>query len=403
MIPVSGNGAGEDASDIAGGADLLASGGESEDEARSRTARQSARQAARLLRWYPRSWRDRYGIEFTELLIADIEERPNSPIRTIDVARSGLLARLAAAGLTAFPLSGTPAIATASRTLGTLSCGFAVFVALGAALWSQLLIAMQWSAQLPTGPGPNTVSISPATGNVLSVNGTTIIGGPVPPADAIAANVMSVAMLLLLVLAVIAAVPVAVTVTARFARHRNTGLTRPAITLAGSLAVLFIGGRHFGNGWVGTGGHHAIVPSGLAAFVWAVTLFVSSYWFHPAAFAAFPLAEQAWMALAPIALFAATASAAALVRRCGLSPRSARFEARLGSAACMAMTAFLAGCIAWLLTPGSAVPGQPDLFHAGLIDIAGAAVLALTLAVAAQASRMALRGLRGVARVASRG
>lgn len=32
--------------------------------------------AALLLRWYPRAGRDRYGAEFTELLISDIEERP---------------------------------------------------------------------------------------------------------------------------------------------------------------------------------------------------------------------------------------------------------------------------------------------------------------------------------------
>lgn len=384
MIPIIGS----DAGDGTGSADVLATGSESDD-----ASRRIARQAARLLRWYPRSWRDRCGAEFRELLIADIEERPYSSARTFDVARSGLLARLAAAGLTAFPVPGTPAITTARSSLGTLSCGFAVFVALGAALWSQLLIAVQWSAQVPLGPGPNTVSISPATGQVVAIDGITIIGGPVPPADAVAANVMSVAMLVLLALAVIAAVPVAAIVAARLARRRKDALTRPAITLAGSLTVLFIGGRHFENGWLGTGGHHAIVPSGLAAFVWAVTLFVSAYWLHPTAFAAFPLAEQAWMALAPIALIAATVSAAALVRSAGLSPRIARFEARLGIAACVAMTAFLAGCTAWLLAPQSAV-GQPDLFHVGLIDIGGAAVLALTLAVAAQASRMAMRGLR---------
>ena len=40
--------------------------------------RPSAERAARLLRWYPRPWRERYGAEFTELLISDIEERPQS-------------------------------------------------------------------------------------------------------------------------------------------------------------------------------------------------------------------------------------------------------------------------------------------------------------------------------------
>ena len=51
----------------------------------------------RLLRWYPRAWRDRYGAEFTELLISDIEERPRAAARGLDVARGGLVARLTAA------------------------------------------------------------------------------------------------------------------------------------------------------------------------------------------------------------------------------------------------------------------------------------------------------------------
>jgi hypothetical protein len=61
------------------------------------------RRARRLLRWYPKAWRLRYGEEFKQLLIADIGERPQSWRRTFDVARRGLAARVerrpAAAGL----------------------------------------------------------------------------------------------------------------------------------------------------------------------------------------------------------------------------------------------------------------------------------------------------------------
>jgi hypothetical protein len=63
-----------------------------------------ARRARRLLRWYPPLWRARYGEEFAELLIADLAERPRSWRRTADVARAGLLARLAGAGLATHPL-----------------------------------------------------------------------------------------------------------------------------------------------------------------------------------------------------------------------------------------------------------------------------------------------------------
>ncbi|MGH3166908.1 MAG: hypothetical protein ACRDN0_13610, partial [Trebonia sp.] len=65
----------------------------------------AGRHAARLLRWYPESWRARYGDEFTELLISDIEERPRSAARTLDVARGGIVARLTAAGLAGFQAS----------------------------------------------------------------------------------------------------------------------------------------------------------------------------------------------------------------------------------------------------------------------------------------------------------
>ena len=39
------------------------------------------RRARRALRWYPREWRARYGEEFTELLMADFDERPHVPVR----------------------------------------------------------------------------------------------------------------------------------------------------------------------------------------------------------------------------------------------------------------------------------------------------------------------------------
>ena len=53
----------------------------------------------RLVRCYPREWRARYGEEFTQLLLDDISERPDRSWRTADVLRSGVLARLAFAGL----------------------------------------------------------------------------------------------------------------------------------------------------------------------------------------------------------------------------------------------------------------------------------------------------------------
>jgi hypothetical protein len=228
-------------------------------------ARTPAARAARLLRWYPRVWRERYGAEFTELLICDITERPRSAGRAVDVARGGLVARLTAAGL------------------------------------------------------------------------------------------------------------------------------------AGCVTFLFFGGRHFGNGWPGTGGHGSFVPAGLAAFEWATSLSVSAYWAHPSSFfAQFPQAEVYWMATSPLALAASVTAAAVLVRRAGLSPRVLAFEVRLAAVACAVMVAVLGAAASWVATSGGSRltgTGITAPFHAGLIDLACTVALAVVLPVAAQAARMAHREL----------
>jgi hypothetical protein len=324
-----------------------------------------AGRAARLLRWYPAAWRARYGAEFTELLIADLAERPRSLARARDVARGGMMARLADAGLAGFPIRAAsgPAAAPGARdgqiraSLVSFGCAAVVFLGFGAALWSQLTIGWQWSAAAST------------TATVATV-------------------VTSTAMLAFLALAAAAALPVLCVVAVQAVRRPRRALAVPGAVLIAATTLLFAGGRHFGNGWPGTGGHHGLVPAGLAAFEWAASLSVSAYWAHPAALAAFPAAELAWMAVSPVALGGAAAAAATLVRRTELPPRLLAFEARLGTVACAAMALLLAGCSWWVATGG-----QRNLFHAGLIDVAGVAMMALALAVAQQAAHTARRGL----------
>jgi hypothetical protein len=52
-----------------------------------------ARRATGYLRWYPRVWRSRYGVEFQAHLEAEIEERPISISRALDIALHGVMAR----------------------------------------------------------------------------------------------------------------------------------------------------------------------------------------------------------------------------------------------------------------------------------------------------------------------
>ena len=333
-----------------------------------------AERAARLLRWYPRAWRARYGEEFTELLIADIAERPRSAVRTFDVARGGLVARLSGAGLAGLPLAstvGADPLGQVRASIGTLGAAFAVCLAVGAAMWSQLTIAWQWTSPLD--------AKSPAMRATL---------------------VMSAAMLTFLAIAALAALPVMYAVMYAVARNlgrsgRGQRLLGPLLVLGVAVAVLAVGGHHFGNGWPGTGGHgengslFPVIPAGLQAFAWALSLWVSSIWAHPAWLGALPAPELVWMAVSPIALAVATAAAVTLVRRAELPPRLLGYETGLARLACVIMGIFAGGCGYWL-----SVGGAPGLAHSGLIDIAGTAVVALALAVALQAHRTALRGLR---------
>ena len=319
----------------------------------------AARRAARLLRWYPRDWRARYGDEFAELLVADISERPASWRRHADVAISGVVARLIPTGLTGHAIDPAEQVRASLASLGYL---LGLFLSFGVAMWAQLTIGWQWSRP-----------------------GTTAI--------VVAMIAMSCAVLLLCALAVLAAVPIAWRVITRFASRQAGGLTLPSLFFLAGTASLVIGGRHFGNGWPGTGGHQwahqGLVPGGVAAFTWASTLSVSSYWAHPGTLASFPAAELAWMTVSPLAIILLVTGVSATVRRVGLSPRTLRYEAFLARVALFGMLAFLLGACTWVL---SGAPGPGNLFHAGSIDMGGIIVMVVALGVSYRAVQRARSG-----------
>jgi hypothetical protein len=314
--------------------------------------------AERLLRWYPKSWRARYGDEFAALLNSELSEQPQSWRRTANVAWSGVVARLTSAGISAHTLDTSD---QALSSLASLGCALVVFIAVGASMWSQLTIGWQWAA-------PDTI-------------GTTA-----------AMVVMSAVMLVFVALAVLAAVPIAATVLVRVVRRRAQGLVRPSVLLVVGAALLILGSRHFGNGWPGTGGHpwahQGLVPGGVAAFLWASTLSISSYWAHPGALLGFPAAEVAWMLVSPLAIGCAAVGATKVVRRLEVSPRILRYEGRLGRVAAGAMVVFLVGSCCWIVDGG---PGPRNLFHAGAIDGAGLAFMTMAALVALRAANVARR------------
>jgi hypothetical protein len=297
------------------------------------------RRARRLVRLYPRAWRARYGEEFTQFLIDDLADRPRSPARTADVLRSGVMARLARAGLADDTLMETHQQVRAG--LGAVSLAVSTFLAVGIALWSQLTIGWQWSE-------------------------------PSVPATRTAMLVMSGTMLVFVLLAVLAVTPLAWILCRELARMPRLELVSPLIAGTIGSIVLIVGAVHFGHGWPGTGGHpwagRDIVPGAVARFCWAATLWMNAYWAHPSALASFPASEIAWMIASPVALTAALTGAAKTVRRLPLGARLIRYEAWLGLTAGVAMGAFLAGAGSWIITGGSAPRG---LFRVGAIDLIG--------------------------------
>ena len=317
---------------------------------------QDAARASRLLLWYPRAWRARYGEEFAELLAAELTEQGPCSGRSANVAISGLRARLAGAGLAGHPLDARAAAKAGLATVAT--CGAAAGLA-GAAMWAQLAIGLQWS---------------------------------VPPHRSIwqAMDLMSAGLLVLAGVAVLATAPVACAAVAAAIRGHGRQFRWPALLITAGLLVLVIGGRHFENGWPGTGGHLLVhqgpVPGGVAAFGWATTMWITSYWVHPAALAAFPATQVGWMLTSPAATGCVLTGAVKLLRRVDLSPRAFRYQTWVANLALAGLAAFLSGALSWLTSAGGM---SAPLFRVGVIDRAGFIVLALAVLTGAIAVRQA--------------
>jgi hypothetical protein len=331
-------------------------------------ASSSARRAQRLLRWYPRAWRERYGDEFCALLECELDERHASIRRTADVAWSGLMARGALVGLVGPPRDVRQ---QARASLAWVVAALVAFLAFGLAMWSQLVVDWQWTP-------------------------------PRTPDTTLATVVMTVVVATLLVLGVVALAPLVWTFGTRMVHGARRPLLVPAAILALAVTMLVVGSRAYENGWPGTGGHpwshQGMVPGGLAAFVWSATLGVTSYWAHPGALHTFPRGELVWMAVDPVLLVTIAAAGATLLRRLELSDRVARLELRVALVAASAMGVFLLGALLWLLDDRARPHSIPtDLFHAGSIDVIGAAVMALACVgahVAIHRGLMALRATR---------
>jgi hypothetical protein len=308
------------------------------------------RRAARLLRCYPRSWRERYGEEFAELLVADLAEHPHSSRRTVDIVGNGLLARLSVAGLGDGPI-GRPQAALA--TVGVAAVGFA---ACGLSLWSQLLVGWRTSP-------PNSHA---AIAGVLG---------------------MSIAAGYLAAIALLAAIPILRDVLGEARARGARRLIGPLGTTITAVAVLVVGGHHFSAALPAATSHawrsQRLVPDRLAGFGWAETLGISTYWAHPSDLLALPRTELAWMIISPAALIGAVIGAVATVRRVALAATTLRYEVKLTKAAAAGMLLFLAAAALWVVVSHR---GPNGVFRAGSLDLLLIAVMAAALTIARTAA-----------------
>lgn len=225
--------------------------------------------AGRLLRWYPRAWRDRYGDEFLALLGEEIDEQPRSWRREVDVRWHGVRARLAVAGLGELPVRDRNAMRIAQTV--SLSCVLGCLIS----LWSQILRG----------------------------------GGS---AESYGPSVTSMRIVLLVTFAAIGlrAVAASRTVATRLRRATADGKARalgPPLLSIGIGATLFSAG--FAAVWLPQ--HSAITPAGITT---TATESISTYWLHPGLLSEVPGAQIAWMVISPLALALVVAGSIGLRR-----------------------------------------------------------------------------------------
>jgi hypothetical protein len=162
------------------------------------------RRAKRLLNWYPKAWRERYGEEFVDHLEQEFADNPVDFRRSLNIACKGIVARLGDFGFSRTPLS------IDGQSRAALATSFAL-TALSAVLvlnfWSVAML--QWSARKY-----HPIPVSATTG------------------------ILSVAAALMMLVLVAIVLMVVVSVARQCLQRRSRKLIGPAILALGSGAVI---------------------------------------------------------------------------------------------------------------------------------------------------------------------
>jgi hypothetical protein len=137
-----------------------------------RRALENTQRARRLLRWYPPSWRERYGEEFVDHLEQEFADRPRNLGRSINVVRKGIVARLGDVGL-------SNSVATpGDHSRAALGTGVALAAPVVVAMvffWSRAMLTWSGRRYHPIPVSASTGTLTVAVSLVLLVLATVVI------------------------------------------------------------------------------------------------------------------------------------------------------------------------------------------------------------------------------------
>jgi hypothetical protein len=251
---------------------------------------QDERRAIRLLRWYPVSWRSRYGEEFLDHLEQEFADRSVDFRRTLNIAYNGLVARVADVGLLSCEVNVESQTRAAVGTTFVLSA-MVTFIALD--FWSRAMLA--W-------------------------NGTSLSSIP----DSITTGVLTVATGLLVVVLWVIVLMVAYCIVRQIISGRARGLVVPSVFAMGSGGFLLYVARFFPMGVAryvhGAAGFSGIrfsnpgqVINALAQITWDVTQSWIGPWHQGQP--RIPIMQTVMNDCVPIAVMVFSVALALLVRR----------------------------------------------------------------------------------------
>jgi hypothetical protein len=327
----------------------------------------SSRRAARLVRLYPRQWRQQFP-DFEEILVPELSENRRGVRR--DVVRAALSERLRELGI----IPKRPSDGARSG-LALIYAALVPFAGLAVGMWSQLHTGLA-SAKAATPP------VLDASSLLLTI-GTLVVLVAFPFA----------------IFLLLAEVP-------RMRRDKGTmavapywPLVPPSLAFIGSLGALAVAGWGAErSGWYSPAA--AALPHGGAAYVatlWVrgITAAITPAWIHPTLFARMPTAELVAALLAPVAAFAASAALFRLILRVPVAV-SRRANIVLAAVAFGMMFVSVFACGRWLLnhptregaTSAQARSDQLAPGHTGWVVVLVLGALTIT----------ALVGLRRLAR-----